>query len=143
MCSDRDVHDAPPIVRQDDQHKQKSIRHGRDDEEIGGHDLGAVIREKRAPGLGGWSPTPNQVFRDRRLTDVDAELQEFAVETWRTPQRVRLRHRTNQRAYLGGDGRPATPATLPRPEEAKASPMPREDGVRLDDDDGPPVTPHA
>ena len=44
MCSDRDVHDAPPIVRQDDQHKQKSIRHRRDDEEIGG-DRGAAWPE--------------------------------------------------------------------------------------------------
>ena len=85
MRGDRDVHDAPPIVRQDDQHKQEPIRDRRDDEEIGGHHLGDVIREKRAPGLGGWSPTPDQVFRDRGLTDVDAQLQKFAMQTWRTP----------------------------------------------------------
>ena len=64
----RDVHDAPPMVRQDDQHKQKSIRDSRDDEEVGGHQLGGVIREKRAPGLGGWALTPHHVLRDSRLT---------------------------------------------------------------------------
>ena len=65
------------------------------------------------------------------------------MQTWRTPQRVRLRHGPNQRAHLSGDGRPATTAALPCPNETKAALMPSENRVGLQDDDGPPVTPHV
>jgi len=60
----------------------------RDDEEVGGHDLGDVIREKRAPRLGGRAPTPHHGLRDSRLADRDSELEEFAVNSWGAPQRV-------------------------------------------------------
>ena len=45
---------------------KEPIRGGRDDEEIGRHDLGDMIREKRAPGLRGRAPTPHHVLRDGR-----------------------------------------------------------------------------
>jgi len=38
------------------------------------------------------------VFRDGRLTDVDPQFQQFAMNPRCTPTRVRLRHRANQRA---------------------------------------------
>ena len=88
--------------------KEKSIRDRRDDEEIGSHHLSNVIREKRAPGLRGWAPTPDQVLRDSRLTNSDSELEEFAVDAWSAPQRVRLRHGPNQgpRTSAATVGRP-------------------------------------
>ena len=81
------------------------VGHGRDHEEIGRHNLADVILQEGAPGLRrrlAWAP---HVFRDGRLTDVDPELQEFAMHPRRAPTRVRLRHPTNQRADIGGHPR--------------------------------------
>jgi len=84
MGRDRDAHDAMSLVRQDDQHEEESIRGRRHDEEVGRGDLGDLIREKRPPHLRGRSSVPGHVFRHGGLTDVDAELQEFAVNARRT-----------------------------------------------------------
>ena len=49
--------------------------------------------------------------------DLNAELQQFAVDSRRAPERVRGRHRANQRADLERHGRPPHATTaLPRPE---------------------------
>jgi len=40
---DDDVSDASPIVSEEDQHEQEAVRRGRDDEEIGRHDLADMI----------------------------------------------------------------------------------------------------
>jgi len=96
MGGDRDVSDASSIVREEDQDEQETVGHGRDDEEIGRHDLAHVIPQERAPGLGGRRAAVAQVFRDRRLTDVDPQFQQFAMDPRSTPTRVRLRHRANQ-----------------------------------------------
>jgi hypothetical protein len=46
MSRDGDMHDASALMREDDEGKQEPIRCGRDDEEIGGHDLADVIVEE-------------------------------------------------------------------------------------------------
>ena len=71
MCGHRNVPNASPIVREEDQDEQETVSHRRDDEEIGRYDLADVITQERAPGVG-WrlAPAPH-VFRDGRLTDVD------------------------------------------------------------------------
>src|SRR5258705_8198395 len=63
----------------------------------------------------------------------------------RTPERIRSGHRSNQGAALGSDGRPPRPVpALPRPEETKPSPMPRDDRFGFDDDErGAPLPPHS
>jgi hypothetical protein len=71
-------------------------------EEIGGRDLLEVIRQEGAPGFA------TAAFRDRRLADPDPELQELAVDSGRTPQRLasdieRIRARTSR----GTRGRPS------------------------------------
>ena len=100
------------------------------------HDLVDVIGQKRAPRLR-RRRSPRHVLCDRRLTDVDPELHELTVNAWRSPQRILLRHRPNQGAGIGGDGRlPVASATLPCPEQAEALAMPCDDGLRLHDHDG-------
>lgn len=48
------------------------------------------------------------------------------------------------RTSAGTVGRPLAAATFPRPEQAKALPVPRDDGLRLDDDDrSSPFRPRA
>ena len=59
MCRDRDVSDASSIVREEDQYEQETVGHGRDDEEIGRHDLADVIRKNvRQVCDGGWRRRP-------------------------------------------------------------------------------------
>ena len=114
MGRDRHVHDAAALVCQDNQHEEESIRGGWRDEEIGSHDLADMIREKRAPGLRGRLTPPHDVLRDGRLTDVDPEFQQFAMNPRRAPPRVLLRHRPNQRADVGLHGRPQGGADFSR-----------------------------
>jgi hypothetical protein len=51
MAGDGDVHDASALVRDEQQDEQQTAGRRRHDEEIGGHHLSEVIRQKRAPGL--------------------------------------------------------------------------------------------
>jgi hypothetical protein len=71
MGGDCEVPDASPIVREEHQDEQEAVRDGRDDEEIGCHDLADVIAQERAPGLGWPLAAAPHAFGDRRLTDVD------------------------------------------------------------------------
>jgi len=57
-------------------------------EEIGGHDLLDVIGKQRAPGLGWRAPAASDGPGHGRSTDVGAELQEFAVDSRRTSERI-------------------------------------------------------
>ena len=78
----------------------------------------------------------DHVFRDSGLTDVDAEFQQFAMDPWRAPTRVRLRHGADQRADVRRHGRSPHAATaLPGPPQPKAPSVPGDDGLRLDDDE--------
>jgi hypothetical protein len=47
-----------------------------------------MVAEKSLPSLGRRSPPPGHIFGNRRLPDVDAELEEFAVNPWGAPERV-------------------------------------------------------
>ena len=51
MLSDSHVDDSSTVVREDDEDEEQPERDGRHDEEIGGHDLARVIRQKCSPGL--------------------------------------------------------------------------------------------
>src|SRR5207244_11259400 len=86
----RNVHDASTIVGQHYQDEQEAARCGRDHEEVGRDELSNVIPQERAPCLRGWLPTANDVFGDRRLRDVDPELQQFTVDTGRARQQARI-----------------------------------------------------
>jgi hypothetical protein len=117
MGRDRHVDDAASFVRQDDQHEEEPVRRSWHDEEIGCHDLAALIREKRAPRLGGRPSVPAHVFRHSRLTDGDTKLQKFAMNARGTPQRVGPSHRANQLPDVWRNARSTqSPSALPPPE---------------------------
>lgn len=80
-------HDAPALVGENHEDEQQTARHGRYYEEVCGHDLPNVVRQKGAPGLGHWPPAPDHVLRDRVLRDVNSEFQQFAVDSRRAPER--------------------------------------------------------
>ena len=92
-----------------------------------------MIRQERAPCLRRRrAPAPN-LFRHGRLTNVDTQLQQFAMNPRRAPARVRLRHRANQRPDVGGHSRsPHATSAPPGPPQSEASPVPGDDGLRAD-----------
>src|ERR1700730_11704294 len=95
---------------------------------------GAWLRKKvRHPWLGG----PRRLtmyLADARLRDFKPELEQFAVNAWRTPKRVLHAHPPDQYAQFRVDLRsPSQSARLPTPVPAKAGPMPTHQRLGSDD----------
>jgi hypothetical protein len=77
------------------------------------------------------SPVSCHILGDRGLTHIDAELEEFAVDPGRAPQRVGEAHIPDQLTDSKWDLRSAYPrARLPSPEQAKPGPVPADSRLR-------------
>jgi hypothetical protein len=77
------------------------------------------------------------IFRDRGLTHIDAELEQFAMDPGSAPQRVGEAHVTDQLADFEWHFRSAySRSRLPSPDRAKPGPMPADDRFRLNDHQG-------
>jgi hypothetical protein len=116
---------------------------GTEKEVDGNHGLHVVVKEG-SPGLGGRLVAAHQVLAHAGLADVDAELEQLAVNPRSAPEWVLTTHGANQLAHLFRHGRPPrlTVSDLPGPEQAKAFPVPVDDSRGLDDADaGLPVAP--
>ena len=93
-----------------------------------------VIAEKRPPALRRWPRVAAHVPSDRRLGDLEAELEQLTMNTRRAPKRVRTAHLANERAQLSRDLRSANAvAGSPAPIRPKPSTVPANDGLRPDD----------
>jgi hypothetical protein len=78
----------------------------------------------------------DHVFGDARLRDFKPELEQFAVDARRAPQRVLDTHSPDQCAQLGVNLRPPSKrARLPTPVPTKAGPMPTNERLWTDDRD--------
>ena len=103
-----------------------------------------MIVEEGPPGLGRRLVTAHQVLAHAGFADVDAQLQQLAVNPRSAPEWILTAHGPNQRSHLLRDSRAArlTVTDLPGPEQAKAFPVPANDGRGFDDTDaGLPVVP--
>ena len=80
---------------------------------------------------------PCHVLTDRRLTNVNAEFEEFSMHPGSAPQRVGEAHGADQLADFERHLRSAvaTPR-LPSPERTKTSTMPADNSLRLNDHQG-------
>ena len=86
----------------------------------------------------------HQIFADAGFTDVDAQLEQLAVNARCSPQRVFATQSADQFSnVIGNRRRPrSTVADLPGPEQTKALAVPSDDRVRFDDDQSrPPAAP--
>src|SRR6516162_9428153 len=74
-----------------------------------------MIAKEGVPALRRWPPSPCHVFCNGRLADNDAQLEQLAVNPWRSPQRVGNAHLANELADVHGRPWPAAarPSTLP------------------------------
>ncbi len=81
---------------------------------------------------------PYHVSRYSRLADIDAQLQNFAVDAGSAPQRVLAAHSLDEFAYFlrGQRATRHSVAGLPFPEQAKPLAVPADDCLGLDDDKG-------
>ena len=88
--------------------------------------------------------TAHQVLAHAGLADINAQLEQLAVNPRSAPEWVFTTHGANQLAHLFRHGRPPrlTVSDLPGPEQAKAFPVPADDGRGFDDKDaGLPIVP--
>ncbi len=118
-------------------HNDKTIQNlecdRRQDKKVDRRDAVYVIAEKRPPALRRWSRVAAHVPSDRRLGDLEAELEQLTMNTRRAPKCVRTAHLANERAQLSRNLRSAnTVAGSPAPIRPKPGTVPANDGLRPD-----------
>ena len=72
--------DLSPAVPHDQQSVEQSERRGRNDKQIHRRNAIGVIAEKRLSALRRWSSPAHHILGNAGLPNVDAELEQFAVD---------------------------------------------------------------
>src|SRR5450756_1014928 len=134
VCCDVDPDQVSAVQTDDDKRIEQVEANGRDNEQIHGSNVRCMVPQKGAPSLTWRSTSLDHVFGDARLRDIKPELEQFAVDTRRTPKRILHAHLPDQRAEVRLDLRPPSPgARLPTPVATKAGTMSPHERLRLDD----------
>src|SRR5205809_1481232 len=122
----------------DDEDVEQIEANGRNNEQIHGGDVRCVITQEGAPSLGRRSTSLDHVLRDAGLSDLEAELEQLAMDARRSSQRIFRAHPPDQRAQIRVDLRSTSKgAGFPTPVPTEAGAMPADEGLRSDDSDGP------
>src|ERR1039457_3743354 len=92
-----------------------------------------MVAQKRAPALR-WRPrVAAHIPSDCRLSDLEAELEQFTMNVWGASEMVGATHLANERAQLSRDLRSAnTVARPPAPIRSEAGAVPANDRLRPD-----------
>ena len=100
--------DPRSMVTKNDHGIQQLKRRDRDREHVDRGDGGHLVPQEAALSRGGSVTAPREVPADSSLADVDAELEQFAVDARRAPERIGATHLTDQGpdfdARLGASG---------------------------------------
>jgi len=114
--------------------KQALERQGWNQAEIDRRDGVCMVVQECPPRLR-WRPSaPDHVFGDRRLGDLEPELEQFTMDARGAPQWVLLAHPLDEFAQLTANSGPPWPsARFPAPIRPKPGAMPAQDRVRLND----------
>ena len=84
-----------------------------------------MVAQESPPSLAGWPPSFDHVLGDARLRDLKPELEQFAVNAWRTPKLVLRADLPDQCPQFYFDSRAPSPRVrFPTPKATKAGPMP-------------------
>jgi hypothetical protein len=127
----------PALVAQNKTCKQLLKPNRRDHEQIDRHNALGMIVQEGLPSLQRPTPPRHHVDRNRRLGDLDPELEQFAMHFGGAPQRILKAHPSDQVAELLGDPRAASRRPgFPPPVSGKALVMPTNHSFWLDDGDG-------
>src|ERR1019366_8588960 len=123
-----------PAVPHDQQAIEQTKRDCRHDKQIHRRDAVGMIMKERLPALRWRASSPGHILGHARLSDIDAELEQLAMDPRRAPQQIGNAHLADQPADLRRHSRPATAASrLPAPIRSKTRAMPADNGVRLND----------
>src|SRR5260221_10739545 len=87
----------------DDEDIEQIEANGRDNEQIHGADVRCVVTQEGAPSLGRRSTSLDHILRDAGLSDLEAELEQLAMDARRSPQRIFGAHPPDQCAQIGID----------------------------------------
>ena len=96
VLRDIEMDDFSSLMAEDDQRVEKLKPCRYDNEHVDGGGVMHVIVQERAPGRGGDLGTPRQISANRGLADLDAELEQLAVDAGRAPKRVCPAHLADQ-----------------------------------------------
>src|SRR6266404_227067 len=81
---------------------------------------------------------PVHPIRHARLSEIETELEQLAMDARRAPQRIVNAHPPDECAQIHVDLRSTSKGTgFPTPVPTEAGPMPTHQGLRSDDSDGP------
>src|SRR5882762_9365243 len=135
ICCDVDPDEVSAVEPDDDEGIEQVETDGWNNEQVHDGNVRRVVTQQGPPSLAGRRLSLDHVLGDARLRDLKPELEQFAVNAWRTPKRILHAHPPDQSAQLRVDLRsPSQWARLPTSVAAKAGPMPTHE--RLGPDDG-------
>src|SRR5580658_6174764 len=111
-----EVHNAPPVVRDDEKAVERTERECRHSEEVHRGNRLAMVAEKRRPSLCGLRisrrfPHPSQ---NSPLRNIDAEHLQLAMYARRTPGWVLADHAKDESAQLPANTSSSSPVPMPR-----------------------------
>src|SRR6188508_1254807 len=101
-------------------------------------DAVGMIAEERLPTLGWRTSPPGHILGHAGLSDFDAELEQLAMNSWRSPEWIGDTHLADQLAYFQRHRRPA--AAMPRfptPIRSETGTMPTNHRLRLQNRQSP------
>src|ERR1700686_4945119 len=134
ICCDVDPDEVSAVEPDDDEGIEQVETDSWNNEQVHGGDVRRVVTQEGSPSLAGWPPSFDHVLGDARLSDLNPELEQFAVDAWRAPKRIFDAHPPDQCAQLRVDLRsPSLWARLPTPVAAKAGPVPTHECLGPDD----------
>src|ERR1700736_470071 len=113
-------------------HDQQSIEQAKrdclHDKQIHRRDAVGMISDKGSPALGRRVFSPDHVFGDAGLADLNAELKQLAMDPRRSPQRIGNAPLADKLAYLRrSSGSAPTAPRLPPPARSEPDTMPTDD----------------
>src|SRR6516164_2832346 len=119
---------------QDQKSIQQPKRNRRDYEQIHRRNAVGMIAQKGLPALRRWLPSPRHVFCHGGLPDINAKLEQFAVDPRCSPNRVHGAHVANELANVRRCLWPATARSgFPAPIGSETSAVPADHRLRLED----------
>jgi hypothetical protein len=126
-------HPVPSSVTKDDKAIKSLERDRWQDKKVDRRNAIRMIVQKGPPALRRWQPAAAHIPSDCRLSDLEAELEQFTMNAWGAPERVRPAHLGNERAQLSRDLRSAnTVARSPAPIHSISGAVPANDRLRPD-----------
>src|ERR1700733_12878138 len=122
ICCDVDPDKVSAVEPDNDEGIEQVETDRWNNEQVHGGDVRRVVTQEGSPSLAGRPPPFDHAPRDARLRDLKPELEQFAVNAWRTPKRFLHAHPSDQSAQLRFDLRsPSQWERLPTPVAAKAA----------------------